>query len=145
MAPKARSAKKKTKTATPRETKPPPPETCPVCFEPLREFIMAGQAVRSEGGHKVFDNSLACSNHHSVCVDCIAKMMFPSVKFEDRSSGLRFICPLCRIDDNIENFSLLLVAKKSLQEAMKCFNSGDQAFAWSGQKVLSIPLPPNLD
>lgn len=91
---------------------------CPVCLENISNSRM-----------------LACAASHSVCFDCIQKMIEPhGMPCSPSCLGLSVTCPLCRTGMCIAKFQLFSLAMGSHEACLKKFQSESDFETWCDQE-----------
>ena len=78
---------------------------CPVCFE-------AFQSTDVE-----YDNALACSNGHWVCVTCVARLVTVTQCTDAECTGFAYTCPVCRHAACVSRLHMLVLLKQSWSAA----------------------------
>ena len=100
-------------------------QACGVCYETIRpsNIVRASGVVRPRNG-------LQCSNYHTTCFDCVAKMCGPTMCDGSSCTGLAFKCPLCRDVSCIQRLEMLCMLKKDSNKLFENFVCSNHMTSW---------------
>lgn len=53
------------------------------------------------------DDALGCPNGHYTCLNCVRKLVKPTVSCCRKCTGLKYCCPICRVNSCLEKKHVL--------------------------------------
>ena len=91
-------------------------QTCNICFD----TILFGYKKKDFQP----DNSTACGNGHSFCMECINKIIKPERFLCNKNTnphccGFFYTCPICRMDACVDRRNIFAILKGSHRESRK--------------------------
>ena len=104
-----------------------------MCFEPFASAVPP------------HDEALACPHGHSVCVQCVARLVTPTDRCGDECSGLQYRCPLCRHSVCVTHLHMLVMLKGSWSKALGCFKCHHLCQAWMHRQSLGVDTSTTED
>ena len=115
-----KQSKTKTKTKTNKQDIYVEEKPCDICFD-----TMFARHLKQES-HP--DNGTACPNAHTICMECVKKLIKPKIYFcndqgdrREECCGFCYRCPLCREDACVDRYQLFAIMKSSHKVARKEF------------------------
>ena len=116
-----KQSKTKTKTKTNKQDIYVEEKPCDICFDTI--------LARHLKGEHYPDNGTTCPNAHTICMECVKKLIKPATRFcgdnDEDCCGFCYRCPICREDSCVDRYQLFAIMKSSHKVARKEFTLCD--------------------